>query len=414
MNKCLPVIFIASFVLAAVSQTASASAGKYVDHRGHNVDSLEIAVADWTASRIACAGDEDLFHLAGDWGELMNGYLNINPERSLYYGRKVLAMSLAKGWKIELWASAKVVGQYFWAKEQYDSAAFYYNIAINAARSLKVGDMDASHLKGLTQFDIDNGLGYMYGTIGNLYSAMDSIALAMEYYEMAGEIFERNEWDQALSCLHYNMAETLFEAGDMKSAKENYLAGLSFAEVAGDSLWVAANKAGCGRVELGQGHLRKAIRLLDEANSYYSAHDDQEWRGLLETLDYTNQVLRLQKRQSVIVEVVSIVALVLLIAGVLIMLYVRRLRLQKSQTDAVLDETIDELAHSPARQPIVLNDRERQILGLVAEGFSVKEIAGKVFLSPETIKWYRKKLLTKFDETSFIVVVDKARKMGLI
>ena len=58
------------------------------------------------------------------------------------------------------------------------------------------------------------------------------------------------------------------------------------------------------------------------------------------------------------------------------------------------------------------NDGELQILKLVADGLSVKEIADKVCLSPETVKWYRKKLLAKFDEKSFIVLIDKARQTG--
>lgn len=92
----------------------------------------------------------------------------------------------------------------------------------------------------------------------------------------------------------------------------------------------------------------------------------------------------------------------------------RKLREQKIQTDEVLNETIGEIASAADTAGIKLNDRELQILELAAEGLSVKEIANRICLSPETVKWYRKKLLAKFDVSSFIVLVNKARKMGFL
>lgn len=404
---------IAVFVSLAVFPL-SVKAGSYVDHRGHNVDSLEMAIAGWSADRIAEASDEELLHLVYDWHDLMMGYLNINGERSLYYSRKVFNTSVRKGWKDMVWTSAKVIGQHFWAREQYDSATFYYNTALQTIRTMKVGEVDLEHPDGLTQYDIDDGLSSMYGTIGNLYSIQDSIGPAMEYYAKAGEIFERHGWNNSLSSLYYNMAETWFEEGDILKAKENYDLGLEYAIKAEDSLWIAGNKAGLGKVEMSERHLRKAIRLLDEAGQYYSAHDDQEWQGLLDNLDYTNQVLRLQKRQARSGLIISIAAILLLIACALIYCHMRKLRQQKIQTDEVLNETIGELAPATDTAGIKLNDRELQILELVAEGLSVKEIANRICLSPETVKWYRKKLLTKFDVSSFIVLVNKAKEIGYL
>ncbi len=407
-------LFTIAVFMSLALFSLSARAGSYVDHRGHNVDSLEIAIADWSADKIAKASDEELLNLVQDWHDLMLGYLNINRERSLYYGKKVLNASVRKGWKMRTCASAKTIGQHFWAREQYDSAAFYYNIALQTIRSTKVGEVDLEHPDGLTQYDIDDGLSSMYGTIGNLYSIQDSIGLAMEYYAKAGEIFERRGWNNSLSALHYNMAETWLEEGETQKAEEDYHTGLEYAIKADDSLWVAGNKAGLGRVEMQLGHLRKAIRLLDEAGRYYSAHDDQEWQSLLDNLDYTNQVLRLQKRQARSGLIISIVAFLLLIACALIFGYMRKLRQQKTQTDEVLNETIQEIAPATETAGIKLNDRELQILELVAEGLSVKEIANRICLSPETVKWYRKKLLAKFDVGSFIVLVNKAKEMGLL
>ncbi len=61
-----------------------------------------------------------------------------------------------------------------------------------------------------------------------------------------------------------------------------------------------------------------------------------------------------------------------------------------------------------------LNDRELAILRLVAEGLTSSEIASQLSLSMETIKWYRKKLLAKFDADNAVVLVRKAAKGGVI
>lgn len=413
MKKFLSII--TSFIVAAaISYTAQADNSRYIDHRGHNLDSLEIVVADWTADKIAKASDEELLQLVYDWHDLMLGYHNINGELSQYYGKKVFSTSVRKGWKAMTWASAKVIGQHFYAKEQYDSATFYYKTALQTIETMELGAVDVERPNGWTQFDIDNGLSAMYGTIGNLYSIQDSVALAMEYYAKAEEIFKQHGWINALANTHYNIAETWIGAGEVQKARADYNTGLSYAKEADDSLIMANNIAGLGRLELDQGHLRKAIRLLDEANQYYSAHDDLEWAALLENIDYTNQILRLQKRQAKIGMVVSIIAILLLIVSALIARHMRKLRKQKAQTEAVLEEAIEELTPATHQSDIKLNDRELQILKLVADGLSVKEIADKVCLSPETVKWYRKKLLAKFDAKSFIVLIGRARQMGLL
>lgn len=61
-----------------------------------------------------------------------------------------------------------------------------------------------------------------------------------------------------------------------------------------------------------------------------------------------------------------------------------------------------------------LNDRELAILRLVAEGLTSGQIAARLSLSAETIKWYRKKLLDKFDADNAVVLVRKAAQSGLI
>lgn len=406
--------FISGAIAALLLSCQILDADNYIDHRGHNVDSLERVVAAWSDDRIAQAGDEELAGLNRDWRELMLGYLQTDTDRSMSFARKALRMGLEKDWKVAVWDASKVIGQHHWHAERYDSAAFYYNIAVDAIEKMEVGAVDAAHPEGLSQFDIDNARSAMLGTMGNLYSMQDSISLAMDYYTRAGEIFKQYGWNSSLSCLQYNVGETWREHGEPAKAEEAFAEGLAYAKEAGDSLWIAANKAGIGRVALERGHLRKAIRSLDEANQYYEAHDDQEFAALLENLDYTNQVLRLQKRQATIGMISALAALVLLIISIFAFARMNKFKKQNSQTEKVLEETIEEISPAGADDSIKLSDREQEILKLIAEGLINKQIADKVCLSTETVRWYRKKLLTKFNATTSSGLISEAYKRGFL
>jgi DNA-binding NarL/FixJ family response regulator len=61
-----------------------------------------------------------------------------------------------------------------------------------------------------------------------------------------------------------------------------------------------------------------------------------------------------------------------------------------------------------------LNDREVAILRLLAEGYTSSRIASELSLSTETIRWYRKKLLLKFDADNAVALVRKATDNGII
>ena len=61
-----------------------------------------------------------------------------------------------------------------------------------------------------------------------------------------------------------------------------------------------------------------------------------------------------------------------------------------------------------------LNDREIAILRLLAEGYTSARIAAELSLSTETIRWYRKKLLLKFDADNAVALIRKAADSGII
>ena len=111
----------------------------------------------------------------------------------------------------------------------------------------------------------------------------------------------------------------------------------------------------------------------------------------------------------------------------LILLRMRRLQKEKEGADVAIGEVLqgmsgirdDEDDTASAAVPAeadgqFLTEREEQILPLIAAGLTSPQIADKVYLSLATIKWYRKKLLIKFDASNTAELISKAKEKGLI
>lgn len=82
--------------------------------------------------------------------------------------------------------------------------------------------------------------------------------------------------------------------------------------------------------------------------------------------------------------------------------------------ETFLCHEIDVLMKRPKETHLWLSQREREMLKLVAEGLTNGEIADRIFLSPETIKSYRKNLLLKLDAKNTAVLVRIALEQKLI
>lgn len=94
-------------------------------------------------------------------------------------------------------------------------------------------------------------------------------------------------------------------------------------------------------------------------------------------------------------------------------------KLQRPKTETVIiEKTIFSAepfqADEKAIATIGLKPREREVLELMAQGFSNAEIADKLFLSVNTVKTYASGLFQKLDVNSRTKALDKARKLGIV
>jgi DNA-binding NarL/FixJ family response regulator len=87
---------------------------------------------------------------------------------------------------------------------------------------------------------------------------------------------------------------------------------------------------------------------------------------------------------------------------------------------SVSHEVVEKLMKSPAPPPSAtggydaLTPREQEVMRLLAEGFRVREIAARLFISPKTVENHRANLMRKLDIHSTIDLVRYAARLGLI
>ena len=417
----------AALILSIFLLSGAMSYGQYADHRNHELDSLETVVAPWTEARMASATLEERTKIGDAWDELMWGYSNINPGRSMYFARKNLELSLQELWLNQAVKSAKMMGQHYWAAGQIDSAKACFSQALSIADRMALKEPLPGKPDGYKDATIDDAYSGLYGAIGNMYASLDSIPQAMEYYHKAGELFKKNGWLESCSVLYHNMGDTWLDAGKLKEAASCYREALQYGQEAGDSLQTAEAKAGLGALYLEQGKTGKALKYLKEADRYFSANEDQEYRSRIYTLDLTGKVYDVQRRLLTWMVAGGILLIILLLGLLLILLRARRLRKQKEGADVVIREVLASLPQEQeTERPAVaakttvsqsapeLTEREAEILPLLADGLSSKVIADRLCLTEQTIKWYRMRLLETFNVPNTASVISKAKEQGLL
>ena len=403
MKKCLLLCLAALAVLPAAG---------YVDHRGHNLDSLERAVARWTPDAVDRASVEELIELNHAYRDLMLGYNVLNGEKSSFYARKALAISRAQGWAAADADANRYIGLYFYGRDQYDSAMVYFRAALAATERMATGAVSPTAPEGYTEQEIDNAFSSLYGTIGNLYNVMDSIPQAMSYYAKAGEIFEKHGWNESNSILYYNIGETWMDEGDLKQAARAYDRALGYAEASGDSLMMVNVYKGLGRLFMEQNKPRKSLTYLRKADAYYAAHPDDSPGFRTENLDFMKEVLSQQKlllgRLAGFLTGLALVAV-----GFALARRRRRDRVVQAETATEADPEVQQATETPA-DALRISPREREILELLAKGYTTNQVGECLQLSPETVKWYRKKLLAKFDAANVAELISTAKEQGLV
>jgi len=92
----------------------------------------------------------------------------------------------------------------------------------------------------------------------------------------------------------------------------------------------------------------------------------------------------------------------------------RRIRSGRVIIDERVQATADAAAAEPPMLEATLTQREHQVLRLLAEGMSGKEMATTLGLAPNTVRSYCQSLLSKLQSSSRIQALAAARARGLL
>lgn len=103
---------------------------------------------------------------------------------------------------------------------------------------------------------------------------------------------------------------------------------------------------------------------------------------------------------------VVLIALVFLIAGVVV-----GMRLMRAPPAA---DTADTAGNPRAIATLGISPRELDVLRELAAGYSNKEIAARLDVSPNTVKTHVARLLEKLDARRRTEAISKARELGLL
>ena len=88
---------------------------------------------------------------------------------------------------------------------------------------------------------------------------------------------------------------------------------------------------------------------------------------------------------------------------------------------SVSHEVVKKLMESPGKEAKItdeaygsLTPREQEVMRLLSEGLSAKEVAGKLFISPKTVENHRSNIMSKLGLHSTVELIRYAAKLGLI
>ena len=81
-------------------------------------------------------------------------------------------------------------------------------------------------------------------------------------------------------------------------------------------------------------------------------------------------------------------------------------------SDTIASNAVQTVSHVPNIE--FLTKRELQILQKGSEGCTDIELAAKVFLSVNTVKWHLRNIYNKLEVRSRLEAVTEAKKLGLI
>ena len=132
------------------------------------------------------------------------------------------------------------------------------------------------------------------------------------------------------------------------------------------------------------------------------------------------QAYKTQKRQRTMLATAFAVLTLALLSILVITRRALRLKKENAAADEAIGEALNEIEMNDTlssigkSQKVGLSRGEMEILPMLAEGLTSKDIAKRLFLTEQTIKWRRQRLIAKFDAKNTVEMISRAREQGIV
>lgn len=360
----------------------------------------------------------DFFKKEKDSLQLANSYSNLGvayeqmelAEKSIEYHQKALKLRLAINDTINTAYSYNNIGVVYTEEyENTDSALHYYKKAYNIFREKKALYESAT---------VSNNIGHIYLDIKELDEVGD-------YFAYSYKIYDSLDINQGRSELLRSYGQLYFAQGKDNMAIESLIKSLKINSIAGNQKEILEINKILSKIYIANGNFVSAIATMQVATSINDSIlniekqkviADIETKYQVKEKNKTIEVLKLEEELHVkqIRNQTILIILLLVIFGLIILILIFRSRqnnLVQSQLHLELQnyllrinemqsemEVISDLQPSDEKiQEFDLSDREKEVLGLISQGYKNSEIADKLFVSHNTIKTHIKNIYVKLD-----------------
>jgi ATP/maltotriose-dependent transcriptional regulator MalT len=272
---------------------------------------------------------------------------------------------------------------------------------------------------------------YLLNDLGDIAMAQANYALAEKYFQSSYDIRQAFGDSEGMGIALNHLAETALRQGEPGLAREQYQRSLALYQELGDRGGLAAVRHGLGRTALAdqqldeaRAHLAEAIRLASEANfvplilavivtagqwllasgqpkqaiswiEFAGQHPASEpdtrarARPLLDSASPAPDLIH-STQQPDLKDIVDALQ--------------ARLAIPAGQPRTAPAPQLGE----------IFAPRELEVLHLVAEGHSNKQIAAALHLGLGTVKWYTGQIYAKLQVSSRAQAIKQARQLGLL
>jgi DNA-binding CsgD family transcriptional regulator/tetratricopeptide (TPR) repeat protein len=320
------------------------------------------------------------------------------------------------------------IGKSYGLLGQYDSANFYHN------KSLEYNN----------QMNSIFGKAICYNSLGTIAMNQNKIRKAYDLFIPALKMAEKSGSSTYIVNSNLNLGWYHIETGNIDSARSYIKKALLISNKLGKKAALLRGYELLSELEQKKGNYLVALQLSKKANIYNDSiineknqqyladltilYDIEKKRGEIESLNKENETKKqkLTARNQLIITLILLVIVIVSIAYFFRQRGMQKLNQMESELqkyllkikDSDIDDNkkyIDNNSNSGVRstQNIGngdLTDRETEVLHLISEGMSNADIAEKIFVSTNTIKYHIKNIYLKLDVKNRVEALNKINK----